>query len=107
MKRLLFICLIIGFSVTACKKEEEPIVFPNWLQTQIDEVTSNENMCDICRVTISEFEGKLYYNFYCDLWSCAYCHFYDEDGNVPDWDVDQWNQYFAQKKEIRTVPACG
>ncbi|WP_159522146.1 hypothetical protein [Sunxiuqinia indica] len=106
MKNRILILLLLGLLMVTCKKEEAQTEFPVWLQTKIDEVTSNENMCDICHVTISEFEGKLYYNLYCDLWSCAYCHFYDEDGSAPDWDADKWNRYFADKKEVSTVPAC-
>jgi len=108
MKRLLFICLLIGLSILSCKKEEELIVFPTQLQTEIDEmISSSPYLCDISRVEVTEFEGKRYYNFYCDIWSCMYCHFYDEDGNAPDWDAEKWNQYLAEKKPVKTMPACG
>lgn len=106
MRKLIFTLLVLLLVGLSCKKEESPTVLPGWLQEEINDVTSNPNLCDICRVEISEFEGKLYYNLYCDLWSCAYCHFYDEDGNPPDWNADQWNQYIAAKRDIKTVPAC-
>ncbi len=107
MKNRILILLLLGLSIIACRKEDEPIVFPSQLQAEVDEMmSSSPNLCKISRVEVTEFEGKRYYNFYCDIWSCAYCHFYDQDGNIPDWDADQWNQYFAEKKEIAITPAC-
>ena len=103
---IILIAFLIGLD--SCKKEETPTPeqFPEWLQAKIAEITSQQNICSITDVTIFEYNGKRYYNSYCGLWSCVYCQFFDEKGNRPTWDSNEWNKFHDNQKVIKTVPAC-
>jgi len=110
MNRLsLYFCILLLGGILSCKDKDEitpPDQFPLWLKFKITELTSESNLCAITDVTIIDYKGKLYYNIYCGLWSCIYCELYDENGNRPNWETDQLNDFFANKKEIKTLPAC-
>jgi hypothetical protein len=102
---LLFVFLL---GMDSCKKEEDsnPDQFPGWLQAKITELTSEFNLCQYTDVTFIEYKGQKYYHVYCGVWSCMYCQLFDEQGNRPVWETSEWNDFFANKKEIKTVPAC-
>jgi len=109
MKRFLFITLIGSLFFVSCDKEDEPSEeIPAWLQNEIDEVMadSSVNMCEICTVTVSEYNGVKYYDFYCGHWSCLHCYFFDQNGDRPDWEAGDWDAYEAGKKQVAVVPAC-
>jgi len=110
MKRLfLFASIFLILGILSCDKNNEetnPDQFPGWLQAKITELTSEFDLCEITDVTIIEYNGKIYYHVYCGIWSCMYCHLFDEQGNRPNWESSEWNDFFANKKEIKTVPAC-
>lgn len=109
MKRLLFNILLVIFVLISCNKDEEtPERLPRWMQEKIEEVISVSSMdvCEICDVTITEYAGKKYYNFYCGHWSCLYCYFFDEDGNAPQWEAADWEAYEAGKKVVAVVSPC-
>jgi hypothetical protein len=109
MKRLVYLLSIFLLLFnSACKKEETkvPDQFPEWLQQKIGELTPDQKMCEITTVTIIEYNGKIYYHVYCGLWSCMYCQLFDEHGNRPVWDEKGWNDFFANQKFIKEVPAC-
>lgn len=110
MKRLfLIIGIFLILGIYSCNKKDEisnPDEFPAWLQTKITELVPEQNLCKITDVTIIEYQGKRYYHVYCGLWSCMYCQLFDETGNRPTWDDTQWNDFFANKKDIKTLPAC-
>lgn len=110
MKRLFFyfiIFLLLG--VPSCNKKDEiipPDQFPEWLEVKISELTSESRYCDITDVTYIEYKGKLYYHIYCGLWSCIYCHLYDENGIRVNLEPTEWQEFTANMKEIKTMPAC-
>jgi len=110
MKRLiLFTTIILLAGILSCDKKDlitGPEEFPVWLQLKITELIPEQNLCAITDVTIIEYNGKKYYHVYCGIWSCMYCHLFDEQGNRPVWDTKVWEDFFANKKEIQTVPAC-
>lgn len=109
MKQFLIIALLIFPCFISCEKEDEPTEgIPVWLQDEIEEVmmASSVNICEVCTVTVSEYEGVKYYDFYCAHWSCRYCHFFDQNGNQPDWELADWEAYEAGKKQLAVVPAC-
>jgi predicted nucleic-acid-binding Zn-ribbon protein len=109
MNRFSIILLVVFLlGIDSCKKEENsaPDQFPEWLQSKITELTSEFDLCKYTDVTIIEFQGKKYYHVYCGVWSCMYCQLFDEDGVRPNWDTNGWNDFFANKKEIKVVPAC-
>ncbi len=109
MKRIILLfCLSMLLLGSACKKDEPEASgeFPQWLKTKIEELIPDQKMCEITEVTIIEYNGKKYYHVYCGIWSCMYCQFFDEQGNRPDWNADQWNDFEANKKEIKILPAC-
>jgi hypothetical protein len=109
MKRIihLFSFLMI-LSLVACDKDETagPDQLPVWLKQKITELVPDQKLCEITTVTIIEFHGKRYYHVYCGIWSCMYCHLFDEKGNHPEWDNEEWSDFRANKKEIKVVPAC-
>jgi hypothetical protein len=110
VKRLfLFVGVFLILGVLSCDKKDEetnPDQFPEWLQTKIKELTSEFDLCEITNVTIIEYNGKKYYHVYCGIWSCMYCQLFDENGYRPDWETTDWNDFSANKKEIKTLPAC-
>jgi hypothetical protein len=57
-------------------------------------------------VTIIEYHEKTYYHVYCGIWLCMYCQLFDEQGNRPTWNTDEWNGFLANQKVIKTLPAC-
>lgn len=103
---ILLIFFLLG--IDSCKKEENsaPDQFPEWLQTKIDELTSEQNICKYTDVTISEYKEKRYYDIYCGIWSCYHCQLFDEMGNRPNWDSNKWKDFFANQKIIKILPAC-
>jgi len=110
MNRLFLIaCIFLLLGVLACDKKDEDISteqLPEWLQAKITELVPDQKSCWITDVTIIEYKGERYYHVYCGLWSCMYCQLFDEKGNRPAWETNQWNDFFAKKKEIKVVPAC-
>ena len=109
MRRFATILLIIFLLGTdSCKKDENstPDQFPEWLQAKITELTSEFNLCKITDVTIIEYKGQKYYHVYCGVWSCMYCQLFDEQGNRPVWESNEWNDFLTNKKVIKTLPAC-
>jgi len=110
MRRLIiFTTIVLLFGIQSCDKKDlisGPEEFPVWLQLKITELVTPFSICDITDVTIIEYSGKRYYNIYAGLWSCVYCQLFDEQGNRPDWDSKGWEDFFAKKKDIQTVPAC-
>jgi hypothetical protein len=111
IKKILFsTCIfLLLLGILACDKNEEitnPDQYPQWLKTKIKELTSESNLCENTDVTIIEFKGDRYYNVYCGLWSCIFCQLFDEKGNHPDWNSDQWEDFHAKKKDIKVLPAC-
>lgn len=109
MKRFpAFILSVLLICLYSCKKDDHPAneQFPEWLQAKITELTSVQDICSITDVTTIEYNGKVYYHIYCGLWSCMYCEFFDEKGNRPNWDTNDWNDFQAKQKVIKTVPSC-
>lgn len=100
--------LVFLLGMDSCKKEETsaPDQFPEWLQTKITELTSKQDICKITDVTISEYQGKKYYEVYCGIWSCYHCQLFDESGNQPTWNSDKWKDFFANQKVMKILPAC-
>jgi len=110
MRRLILLGgIIMLLSFPSCDKKDlitGPEEFPVWLQLKIEELVTPFSICNITDVTIIEYNGKKYYHIYAGLWSCAYCQLFDEQGGRPDWDSKGWEDFFAKKKDIQTVPAC-
>ena len=110
MKRFFLFCSIfLLLGVLSCNDKDEitpPDQFPEWLQLKITELTSVNINCEITDVTYIEYKGTLYYNIYCGLWSCMYCQLYNEDGTRPTWEPTECEDFSANMKEIKTVPAC-
>jgi len=105
----LFLFILLIFAVIACDKKDEitqPEQFPEWLKSKITELTAEHNICTITDVTIIEYKGKKYYNIYCGYWSCVYCQLFDENGTHPTWNTEEMNNFFANKKDLTTLPAC-
>lgn len=95
-------------SLHACNKEEitNSDQFPEWLQTKIAELIPDQRSCSITNVTIIEYKGKKYFHVYCGIWSCVYCQLFDEEGNRPAWETAEWNDFHANQKVIKSIPAC-
>jgi hypothetical protein len=110
MNRLFIIaCVIFLVGILSCEKKDEttsPDQFPEWLQAKITELTSKQDICSITDVTVIEYNGKIYYHIYCGLWSCMYCHLFDEWGNRPEWETDEFNNFLNFQKVLKTLPAC-
>jgi len=103
---ILLIVFLLG--INSCKKEENsaPDQFPEWLQSKITELVPDQNLCEITNVTIIEYNGKKYYHVYCGIWSCMYCQLFDELGNHPIWETNEFSDFLKNLKVIKTVPAC-
>lgn len=110
MKRLFIIaCVIFLVGIFSCEKKDEnkiPDQFPEWLQAKITELVPDQKMCEITDVTIIEFKGEKYYHIYCGLWSCSHCQLFDEQGNRPIWEPNEFNDFLKSGKVIKVIPAC-
>ena len=110
MKRVFLIaCIFLLLGILSCNKKDEitpPSQFPEWLDLKITELTSEFDLCEYTDVTYIEYKGKLYYHISNGAWSCRYCHVFDENGNRPTWEASDWEDFSANKKEIKIVPAC-
>lgn len=110
MKRFVHIaCLFLLIAVLSCQDKDEISSsgpYPKWLQLKITELISKGNECQVTDLTIYEFKGKKYYHIYNGLWSCMYCELYDESGNHPTWNQEEGDNFYANKKELKTIPAC-
>ncbi len=104
----IYILIVLFIGIGSCKKDEiaVPDQIPQWLHTRIDELTSEQNICKITEVTISEYQGKRYYEVYCGIWSCYHCQLFDESGTRPTWDSNEWKNFFANQKVMKILPAC-
>ena len=103
---ILLIAFLLG--IDSCKKEETspPDQFPKWLQAKITELTSEFDLCKFTDVTISEYKGNRYYEIYCGIWSCYHCQLFDEQGDRPTWNSNDWNDFFTNQKVVKILPAC-
>ena len=110
MKRFFLFCSIfLLLGVLSCNDKDEitpPDQFPEWLQLKITELTSEFNLCEYTNVTIIDYNGKMYYHISNGVWSCKYCQLFDENGTQPTWETNKWNDFYAHKKEVKTLPAC-
>ncbi len=104
----MIVILLVSFFVSCDKDDESLEEIPAWLQEEIDEVMigSSVNSCEVCTVTVSKYNGVKYDDLDCGYWSCRYCHFFDQNGDRPDWEPDDWDAYEAGKKQLAVVPAC-
>ena len=109
MRHTIFILtLLIGFACNSCEEEDDDMIteFPDWLVERIQDIEIDDEYCNICQITITKYNDILYYDLYCNYWSCLYCEFYDATDTKPEWDSDIWNNYHLEKTEIATVKAC-
>jgi predicted nucleic-acid-binding Zn-ribbon protein len=111
MKPFIFFIGIIFLLATApsCDKDDYDTTedLPGWLQKKISEIISPDSqLCGMTDVTVIRFNKKTYYHIYCLIWSCMYCHLYDENGNRPEWDEKTWNDFGAHQVTIQVLPAC-
>ena len=110
MKQLFILWILVNLLLVACNKnsddEMELEAFPGSLELAINDLRSQDNLCDICTVEIIEFNNKKYYHLYCQIWSCLYCNVYDVDGNKVTFDQNNWESFIETHKVIRTVPMC-
>ncbi len=107
MKRLIFISLFLLFLLPTCKKDEitNPDQLPEWVLLKAKELVPDQKLLKITDITIIEYKGELFYHIYCGIWSCMYCQLFDKHGVHPNWDSSQWNDFSANQKIIKTVPA--
>ena len=106
MKRLIFLFLICILFVS-CQKEETPKPdVPDWFIPQIEELESSGE-CYSCTITQITFNNKLYYELYCGYWSCMYCHLYDGEGELVDWEIEEFNNFLENKNSEKVIWNCG
>lgn len=70
------------------------------------ELIPDQKLCEITEVTVISYKGNTCHHVYCMIWSCMYCHLYDEQGNHPAWNTKEWEDFLANQEVIRKVPAC-
>lgn len=106
MKHYIFsflICLLIG----SCQKEETPAPnVPDWFQPQIKELESSGECYD-CTITQITYFNKFYYHLYCGYWSCMYCKLYDNEGNLVEWENEDFNNFLENKNSEKVIWECG
>lgn len=103
---ILFIIFMTGF--VGCHKETDMKTdqIPIPVQSKIDELILDQNLCSITEVTVIEYKGKQYYHIYSLIWSCMYCQLFDEKGERPNFSTSEWTDFLANKKDIQRLPAC-
>lgn len=98
--------ILIGlfFILASCSKDDfDPK--PDWLSDKVEEII-NEDLCSLTTVTVYQFQEAYYYDIYCGLWSCIYCHLYDSEGENVKWDSETFELFLSDKKQIDEYPAC-
>jgi len=104
MKYLLFSSLLLLFLVS-CQKEELNEEIPEWFYPRI-EALENSGECYGCTLTKILYNNSIYYDLYCGYWSCMYCNLYDSNGNLVEWDVDDFNNFLENKKDEEIIWRC-
>ena len=105
MKKLLAVLFVIAAVLSACQNEQFEQK-PEWLSVKVNELIPDKDLCQLSTVTVYKFEGEYYYNIRGAFWSCAFCHLYDADGNIVEWDEETFNKFHEENKEIDEFPAC-
>ncbi|MDA3929020.1 MAG: hypothetical protein PF541_08670 [Prolixibacteraceae bacterium] len=105
MKTFIVKILIGLFFILASCSDDDFAPKPNWLSDKVKEIIE-EDMCNISTVTVYQFQDEYYYNIYCGVWSCLFCHLYDTDGNAVNWDSETFTLFHENSEEIEEFPAC-
>ena len=116
MKNLALVFALFVILLASCKKENDKAAdqAPAWLRTEFETAlsgleqsgSSEQQLCEISVVEVYQLNGKVYYNLYCQLWSCYFCHLYDENGVKVNWGQEEWSDFDLNKKLVKTIPAC-
>lgn len=104
MKNHLLIILLLLFLVS-CQKEELNEEIPEWLKPRIEEL-QNSGECFGCTLAKISFNNSIYYNLYCGYWSCMYFNFYDNNGNLVEWNVVDFNNFLENNKNETIIWSC-
>ena len=107
MSRLFFIILVLVLFQFSCNKEETPpLEVPDFLHPQIEEL-ENSGECYGCTITKISFNNSFYYHLYCGYWSCMYCNLYDNNGNLVQWEQEEFSDFLENKTVEQVIWKCG
>ncbi len=96
MKKYILIILII-VTIFACKKEDNNIALPNWMQEMTDTLETNDYYWG-SKIYRHDWNSKYYYHLEIPISSCAYCNIYDKNGESIDWKIEDMEAYLKDRK---------
>jgi len=100
--RFPIIFLFIMFLTLSCGKEDNDLdKVPNWLQEKID--LWEKDSFPGSAVYEYKWNGSVYYNFVNPVSSCAFCEFYDYNGNKYEWSAENFDDFNKNAIMVGTV----
>jgi len=105
MKRIYFVAVTFLLFLSCHNDEIPQPIIPEWLTPKIENF-EKPGECYGCAVTRIEYNNQFYYHLYCGIWSCMYCQLYDSQGNLVNWDQNQFNDFFKKKKNETVIWQC-
>ncbi len=101
MKKYILVILIIAF-IFGCKKENNEISLPDWMQNMTDTLETNDYYWG-SKIHRHEWKTNYYYHLEIPLSSCAYCNVYEENGKSVDWEIENVEDYWENKKNEKIM----
>ncbi len=101
MKKYILI-ILITVTIFACKKEDNDIVLPNWMQEMTDTLETKDYYWG-SKIYRHEWKTNYYYHIEIPLSSCAYCNVYKENGESVDWGIEDIEDYWKNKKNEKIM----
>jgi hypothetical protein len=104
----IFILFLFSLFFFSCNKEETPEPeIPQWLNTKIEEFENTEQHCWSCEITRYTYNNEFYYNLYCSYWSCMFCQFYNQNGQlVSEIETFDFEDFNSSSKDEKVIWNC-
>ncbi|HPF52860.1 MAG TPA: hypothetical protein PK335_14865 [Draconibacterium sp.] len=95
MQKLQLITLLFVLLISCQDREAAPVTIPVWLEPRIQELEASG--CYGCSVTRYTYNDEFYYHVYCNYWSCSNCETYHYNGDLVDWSVTSYADFYQNK----------
>ena len=102
MKKYILTILILIFVFFGCEKENNETVQPSWLQGMIDTIETNDCYWG-SKIYRHEWKFEHYYHLEIPLSSCAFCNVYKKDGKSVDWQIENIEDYWKNRKNEQII----
>ena len=104
MRKLQLIFILLLAFIACENREPDPVITPAWLEARIAELEGTG--CQGCNIVRTTYNEEFYYTVYCNYWSCIECEVYHYNGNLVDWQVTDYTDYFKNKSNQIILWEC-